>query len=302
MHNLNLFEQEKHRIYSHAIRVLQTSKPFTPSSSKQRHIYRILHKAIHGIFFVCFLSSSIILLWMIVLNIEGIHVEAKLRDSIENASSDLIVFTECTTSVTLKKIHLEDEIDFFTKKLNRLLNSLSNQTDQIRFNQIWNRIFIDLAERLRIWATIFDFRIRFTKLVILLPHVAGACSACNNFKTTYLYNSLFYASEWFNSTFPSIINNETTNTNQMIQDCQQKVPFWTMNDLIHKNFHYLTASLLNMLSHLILYVLSILLRRYIQNHKCQFARWNIPLRTSSFSVIRTQNENNHDDNEIEQGV
>ncbi|CAF0799977.1 unnamed protein product [Adineta ricciae] len=372
-HSLSLFEQEKYRIYSHAIRTLQTSKSFAPSSSKQRHIYRISYKAIYGIFIVCHLASSAILLWMIILNIEGIHVEAKVRDSIEYASSDLIAFTECITS-----------------KLNCLFNPFSNQTDQIRFNQIWNRMFINLAERLRIWATIFDFRLShsltialavmflitfdivfyfllkklhwsrrkvlnktkiafilsiiywigfvfwFTKLVILLPHVAGVCSACTNFKTIHLYNSLFYTSEWFNSTFPSILNNETANINQMIQDCQQKMSFWTTNDLSHKNneslssehldhcyiiyqlyddfmnlfchsfikhlFHYLIASLLNMLTHLILYLLSILLRRFIQNHKCQFARWNISLRSSSFSVIRPVNANNHDDDEIEQGV
>ncbi|CAF0746151.1 unnamed protein product [Adineta ricciae] len=344
-HSLSLFEQEKYRIYSHAIRTLQTSKSFAPSSSKQRHIYRISYKAIYGIFIVCHLASSAILLWMIILNIEGIHVEAKVRDSIEYASSDLIAFTECITSM-----------------------------------------FINLAERLRIWATIFDFRLShsltialavmflitfdivfyfllkklhwsrrkvlnktkiafilsiiywigfvfwFTKLVILLPHVAGVCSACTNFKTIHLYNSLFYTSEWFNSTFPSILNNETANINQMIQDCQQKMSFWTTNDLSHKNneslssehldhcyiiyqlyddfmnlfchsfIKHLVASLLNMLTHLILYLLSILLRRFIQNHKCQFARWNISLRSSSFSVIRPVNANNHDDDEIEQGV
>ncbi|CAF1010795.1 unnamed protein product [Adineta steineri] len=78
-----------------------------------------------------------------------------------------------------------------------------------------------------------SFFVQFTKLIILLPHVAGACSACNELKYKQIYNSFLYGSKWFNSSFLSIMNNNSLNIDQLLKKCEQNLPLWSINDFIH---------------------------------------------------------------------
>ncbi|CAF1140120.1 unnamed protein product [Adineta steineri] len=196
------------------------------------------------------------------------------------------------------------------------------------------------------------FVLWFTKLIILLPHVAGACSACNQLKSKQIYNPILYGSKWFNSSFLSIMNNHSLNIDQLLKKCEQNLPLWSINDFIHlallenqsfnvegfysnqyqlnytksehyfghcrilyelhENFihlfchsfvkkllHYLITAIITTLSHFVLYLITILLRRFIQNHRNQFDRLKSFIRpstihTTDHSMICPLNQNEYE--------
>ncbi|CAF4996294.1 unnamed protein product, partial [Rotaria socialis] len=84
----------------------------------------------------------------------------------------------------------------------------------------------------------FDFRLSiiywigfvlwFTKCILLLPHVAGACSACNDLKE----QQLLFASKWFNSTFLIAMNNHSIDIDQLIEKCKENSSLWSVNYFI----------------------------------------------------------------------
>ncbi|CAF3480693.1 unnamed protein product [Adineta steineri] len=182
------------------------------------------------------------------------------------------------------------------------------------------------------------FVLWFTKLIILLPHVAGACSACNELESKQIYNSFLYGSKWFTSSFLSIMNNNSLNIDQLLKKCEQNLPLWSINDFIHlallenqnytksehyfghcrilyelhENFihlfchsfvkkllYYLITAIITTISHFVLYLITILLRRFIQNYQNQFDRLKSVIRpstihTTDHSMICPLNQNEYE--------
>ncbi|CAM2706304.1 unnamed protein product [Rotaria socialis] len=205
------------------------------------------------------------------------------------------------------------------------------------------------------------FVLWFTKCILLLPHVAGACSACNDLKEQQVYNSLLFASKWFNSTFLIAMNNHSIDIDQLIEKCKENSSLWSVNYFIrlglldtnvdqnvsrdkmnmehldvdeyypsyskyeqhfvhcqilhelHQNFvqlfchafvkhllNYLTASIITAISHFLLYLITIRLRRCIQKHNYQHKHFNFsfqssPIFTRHHSIILPWNQNKQDD-------
>ncbi|CAF4594299.1 unnamed protein product [Rotaria socialis] len=167
------------------------------------------------------------------------------------------------------------------------------------------------------------FVLWFTKCILLLPHVAGACSACNDLKE----QQLLFASKWFNSTFLIAMNNHSIDIDQLIEKCKENSSLWSVNYFIRLGLldtnvdqnvsrdkmnmehldvdeyyplNYLTASIITAISHCLLYLITIRLRRCIQKHNYQHKHFNFsfqssPIFTRHHSIILPWNQNKQDD-------
>ncbi|CAF4756188.1 unnamed protein product [Rotaria socialis] len=167
------------------------------------------------------------------------------------------------------------------------------------------------------------FVLWFTKCILLLPHVAGACSACNDLKE----QQLLFASKWFNSTFLIAMNNHSIDIDQLIEKCKKNSSLWSVNYFIRLGLldtnvdqnvsrdkmnmehldvdeyyplNYLTASIITAISHCLLYLITIRLRRCIQKHNYQHKHFNFsfqssPIFTRHHSIILPWNQNKQDD-------
>ncbi|CAF2737551.1 unnamed protein product [Rotaria sp. Silwood2] len=65
-------------------------------------------------------------------------------------------------------------------------------------------------------------------------------------------------------------------------------------------FHYLITSIITTISHLLLYLITIFLRRYVQNHKYEYSHWCFSLQSSPIlntdrSMIISSNQNQQDE-------
>ncbi|CAF1080340.1 unnamed protein product [Adineta steineri] len=224
--------------------------------------------------------------------------------------------------------------------INLALNGLSHLTKIFHTSSIHFQKLEKLFNPWFILSIIYwiGFVLWFTKLIILLPHVAGACSACNELKSKQIYNSFLYGSKWFNSSFLSIMNNNSLTIDQLLKKCEQNLPLWSINDFIHlallenqnytksehyfghcrilyelhENFihlfchsfvkkllHYLITAIITSISHFVLYLITILLRRFIQNYQNQFDRLKSVIRpstihTTDHSMICPLNQNEYE--------
>ncbi|CAF2052264.1 unnamed protein product [Rotaria magnacalcarata] len=183
----------------------------------------------------------------------------------------------------------------------------------------------------------FDFRLSivywigfvvwFTKCILLLPRVAGACSTCNDLKEQQVYTSLLFASKWFNSTFLIAMNNHSIDIDQLIEKCKENSLLWSVNYFIRLGLldnnvdqnvsrdkmnmehldvdeyyplNYLTASIITAIGHFLLYLITIRLRRCIQKHNYQhkhfhFSFQSSPILTRHHSIILPWYQNKQDD-------
>ncbi|CAF1021614.1 unnamed protein product [Rotaria sp. Silwood1] len=230
----NEFQQEKSRIYSHAINTLQSCINNDYYSKKQK-VCHILFKCIYSIFLICLLLTKGLLLWMIIIIIEGITIERKIHDYIQKSSLELISFIEHTAFITKCFSH---SIEINDNKFESIL--ITNETLHINFDlklalkgvSFLTNIFHGLSIHLKNLANVFHLWFMLIKFVIVFPHVAGACSACNDLKQKQVYNSLLFASTWFNSTFLMTMNNESIDIDQLIEKCKYNPLLWSINDFI----------------------------------------------------------------------
>ncbi|CAF2905241.1 unnamed protein product [Rotaria sp. Silwood2] len=253
----NEFKQEKSRIYSDAINTLQSliNNDYYLRNRKANHI---LFKCIYLIFLMCLLLTSGFLLWMIIIIIEGITVERKIHDYIQKSSLELISFIEHISFITncfFNSIEINDNKFESMLVINETLHNNLDLKLALEGVSFLKNIFHDLSIHLKNLGNLFHLWFMFTKFVILLPHVAGACSACNDLK-------------------------------------QQKQ--------VYNSFHYLITSIITTISHLLLYLITIFLRRYVQNHKYEYSHWCFSLQSSPIlntdrSMIISSNQNQQDE-------
>ncbi|CAF0734984.1 unnamed protein product [Rotaria sordida] len=300
--------------------------------SKKRKACHILFQCIYSVFLICLLLTSGFLLWMIIIIIEGITIERKIHDYIEKSSLELIAFIEHTAFITncfFNSIEINDDKFESTLITNETLHTNFDLKFALNGVSFLTNIFHDLSIHLKNLKNLFHFWFMFTKFVILLPHVAGACSACNDLKQKQVYNSLLFASKWFNSTFLIAMNNEPIDIDQLIEKCKQNLPLLSINDFIRLGllenkmdkidninidkmniedidlnqyhlFHYLITSIITTISHLLLYLITILLHRCIQNYKykschLKFSFQSSPILTTNHSMIIPSNQNQQDE-------
>ncbi|CAF0812302.1 unnamed protein product [Rotaria sordida] len=300
--------------------------------SKKRKACHILCQCIYSVFLICLSLTSGFLLWMIIIIIEGITIERKIHDYIEKSSLELISFIEHTAFITncfFNSIEINDDKFESTLITNETLHTNFDLKFALNGVSFLTNIFHDLSIHLKNLKNLFHFWFMFTKFVILLPHVAGACSACNDLKQKQVYNSLLFASKWFNSTFLIAMNNEPIDIDQLIEKCKQNLPLLSINDFIrlallenkmdkidninidkmniedidlnqYHLFHYLITSIITTISHLLLYLITILLHRCIQNYKyksshLKFSFQSSPILTTNHSMIIPSNQNQQDE-------
>ncbi|CAF0831390.1 unnamed protein product [Rotaria sp. Silwood1] len=252
-----------------------------------------------------------------------ITIERKIHDYIQKSSLELISFIEHTAFITKCFSH---SIEINDNKFESIL--ITNETLHINFDlklalkgvSFLTNIFHGLSIHLKNLANVFHLWFMLIKFVIVFPHVAGACSACNDLKQKQVYNSLLFASTWFNSTFLMTMNNESIDIDQLIEKCKYNPLLWSINDFIrlalleNKNtnidkmnredidlnqyhlIHYLITTFITTISHLFLYLITILLRRFIQNYKYEYTHQNFsfqlsPILTTDHSMMIPSNEN-----------
>ncbi|CAF0887225.1 unnamed protein product [Adineta steineri] len=231
---------------------------------------------------------------------------------------------------------IQMNIAFPWSLIGQQLDEFNNLSFFVQYNL--HIIFHTSSIHLQKLEKLFNPWFMFTKLIILLPHVAGACSACNELESKQIYNSFLYGSKWFTSSFLSIMNNNSLNIDQLLKKCEQNLPLWSINDFIHlallenqnytksehyfghcrilyelhENFihlfchsfvkkllYYLITAIITTISHFVLYLITILLRRFIQNYQNQFDRLKSVIRpstihTTDHSMICPLNQNEYE--------
>ncbi|CAM4755127.1 unnamed protein product [Rotaria magnacalcarata] len=279
------FPQKKSHIYSRSINTFQSIINNNYYSKEPRSAY-ILFKCIYSIFFICILLTSCLLMWMIILLLQGITIERKIHDYIEKASLELISFIDHTASKTncfINSIQINDDtltnngtlsinfqLKFALKGVSFLRNILHDLSIRLtNLEKLFHSWFI--IRLLAIACTIvclslcgfviylifkklhcshlksfkyanitfilsivywIGFVVWFTKCILLLPRVAGACSTCNDLKEQQVYTSLLFASKWFNSTFLIAMNNHSIDIDQLIEKCKENSLLWSVNYFI----------------------------------------------------------------------